>query len=116
MDKLEFLYNDGKRVNNGEDKTIDGVEYAVYTYIICPGEVIQGGLNFTLRNTSEGDGRIYHAVLFTDNGETEMRTEAGKEYVYTVTVNRKEMEVTNATINPWTSAKLPNGGEVDAEM
>lgn len=116
VDKLEFLYNDGTRINSGEDKTIDGVEYAIYTYIICPGEVIPGGLNFTLRNTSEGDGRIYHAVLFTDNDETEMRTEAGKEYVYTVTVNRKEMEVTNATINPWTPAELPNNGEVDAEM
>lgn len=114
--KLEFLYNDGTRTNSGEDKTIDGVEYAVYTYIICPGEVIPNGLNFTLRNTSEGDGRIYHAVLFTDKDKTEMRTEAGKEYVYTVTVNKKEMEVTNATINPWDTVELPNGGEVDAEM
>lgn len=117
VDKLEFLYRptEGSRIN-GEDKTIEGVEYAVYTYIICPGEVIPGGLNFTLRNVTDSDGRIYHAVLFTDNAETEMRTEAGKEYVYTVTVNRKEMEVTNATINPWTPAELPNNGEVDAEM
>lgn len=114
-DEISFRYGTGDFVE-GKLVTINGVEYMQYTYIICPEGVVTGGVNFALQYAVIGEEVTYNATLYTDISKAEMNIEAGKEYVYTVTVNKTKMEVTNATIKPWETAVLPNDGNVDAEM
>lgn len=114
-DEISFRYGTAEFVE-GKLVTIDGVEYMQYTYIICPEGVVTGGVNFALQYAVKGKEVTYNATLYTGSSKTEMNIEAGKEYVYTVTVNKTKMEVTNATINPWETAVLPDGGNVDAEI
>ena len=53
--------------------------------ILCPGEFVEGGLgvDLTYDNT---DGYTLHTELLT--GDNVFATEAGKEYMYTVTLNK----------------------------
>ena len=58
---------------------------AYYTFILCPGYPLEGGLgvDLTYDNT---DGYTLHTELLT--GDNVFATEAGKEYMYTVTLNK----------------------------
>ncbi|QIU96369.1 fimbrillin family protein [Bacteroides faecium] len=116
VNSLAFLYQPTNGIPriSGEDVTIDGTKYGQFTYILCPEEQVPGGLEFALHYVTKDI--TYTTTLFTDKSETEMVTEAGKEYVYTVTVNKTGLEVTNATIKPWIPAELPNDGNVDASL
>lgn len=113
--KLAFLYNTAYRVN-GHNVTIDGVQYAEFIYIICPGESVTGGLKFDLYYDNRYDAVTYTTQLYTDQDKTKFETKPGTEYIYTVTVNKTGVEVTGTSINSWTSADLPNDGKVDASL
>lgn len=112
--ELAFLYsptNNQPRVS-GKDVTIDGVKYGEFVYLLCPGEVVSDGLKFDLYYVT-GD-ITYTTQLYTDEDKTIFETKEGTEYVYTVTVNKTDAKVTDTSINDWTSAVLPDNGEVVA--
>ena len=55
------------------------------------------------------NGQEYHATLTVPEGALQ----AGNNYTYTVKVNNKVLEVSDATITPWTDV---DGGEAGAEL
>ena len=85
-----------------------------YTFIVCPGERVDGGMKVDLVYNNKYDGYTLHTTLFT--GSQVFETEAGKEYTYTVTVNKTDLKVENAIISPWDPVTLPNDGKVDTTL
>ena len=81
--------------------------------MVCPGESVEGGLgvDLTYDNT---DGYTLHTKLLT--GDNVFATEAGKEYMYTVTLNKTKLDVSNTTIKSWNPATLPNDGKAEAGL
>ena len=73
--KLDFVYFQNG-FNGGDYDTDEKVTY--YTFILCPGESVEGGLgvDLTYDNT---DGYTLHTELLT--GDNVFATEAGKEYM-----------------------------------
>ena len=108
--KLDFVYSQNG-FNGGDYDTDEKVTY--YTFILCPGEFVEGGLgvDLTYDNT---DGYTLHTELLT--GDNVFATEAGKEYMYTVTLNKTKLDVSNTTIKSWNPATLPNDGKAEADL
>lgn len=113
VNQLAFLYQptNGQPRIYGKDVEINGIKYGEFIYLLCPEEVVEGGLKFELYYVT--DKITYTTQLYTDGNKTKFETEAGTEYVYTVTVNKTEAKVTDTSINDWTSAVLPDNGEVE---
>lgn len=111
--ELAFLYQAALRVSGEDVEDEHGVvQYTEFVYIICPGETVTGGLKFDLYYVS--DNITYTTQLYTDQSKTKFETQAGTQYIYTVTVNKTEAKVTETSINSWTSAELPDDGKVEA--
>ncbi len=108
--KLDFVYFQNG-FNGGDYDTDEKVTY--YTFILCPGEFVEGGLgvDLTYDNT---DGYTFHTELLT--GDNVFATEAGKEYMYTVTLNKTKLDVSDTTIKSWDPATLPNDGKAEAGL
>ena len=107
------MYQAALRVSGEDVEDEHGVvQYTEFVYIICPGEMVTGGLKFDLYYVS--DNITYTTQLYTDQSKTKFETQAGTQYIYTVTVNKTEAKVTETSINSWTSAELPDDGKVEA--
>lgn len=92
----------------------------IYFPLILAPQTLEGGLILYVTQVEDKSAPelqeiiTYRAVLKTDSDK--MQLKAGMKYEYTVTINKRGITVDNTTIEDWIPAKLPNGGEVDAEM
>lgn len=83
-------------------ETIKGQQSYYLLIILCP-ETIQDGITFSYIK----DNVPYDALLTAnDEGTNAMAMEPGKEYEYTVTVDKEKVKVSSVTINDWTAAWL----------
>lgn len=81
-------------------ETIKGQQSYYLIIILCP-ETIQDGITFSYIK----DNIPYDALLTANDGGTNAMTmEPGKEYEYTVTVDKEKVNVSSVTINDWTAA------------
>lgn len=108
--KLDFVYSQNV-FNGGSYDKDEKVTY--YTFILCPGESVEGGLGVDL-TYDNADGYTLHTKLLT--GDNVFATEAGKEYMYTVTLNKTKLDVSNTTIKSWDPATLPNDGKAETGL